>query len=74
MAEIKIEKKTPIWPWILAALVIAALLYFFFFRDREAEQEVIEEVDETTMINPVEVTPQNPAVYAPFEVKQKQVA
>jgi hypothetical protein len=31
MAEIKIEKKKPIWPWIVLALVILALLYFFVF-------------------------------------------
>ncbi len=30
MAEIKIEKKTPIWPWILVALILAALAYYFF--------------------------------------------
>lgn len=33
MAEIKIEKKKPIWPWIILALVILALLYFFVFAD-----------------------------------------
>ncbi len=33
MAEIKIEKKKPIWPWILALLVIALIIYFLFFRD-----------------------------------------
>jgi len=31
MAEIEIEKKKPIWPWILAALIIAALIYFIAF-------------------------------------------
>jgi len=31
MAEIKIEKKKPIWPWILLAiLILAAILYFVF--------------------------------------------
>lgn len=34
MAEIKIEKKTPVWPWvILGVAIIAALLYFFAFDD-----------------------------------------
>ncbi len=33
MAEIKIEKKKPIWPWILALLLIALIVYFLFFRD-----------------------------------------
>lgn len=35
MAEIKIEKKKPVWPWILLILLILALLvYFMAFRDR----------------------------------------
>lgn len=34
MAEIKIEKKNPIWPWILVGVIILALiLYFFVFKD-----------------------------------------
>lgn len=32
MAEIKIEKKKPIWPWILALLVVALIIYFLFFK------------------------------------------
>lgn len=35
MAEIKIEKKAPVWPWLLLALAaIALLLYFFVFRNK----------------------------------------
>lgn len=30
MAEIKIEKKAPVWPWIVAALVVIGLLFYFF--------------------------------------------
>ncbi|HET8735456.1 MAG TPA: hypothetical protein VFM69_02545 [Pricia sp.] len=30
MAEIKIRKKRPIWPWIIVALIIlAAVIYYF---------------------------------------------
>jgi len=43
MAEIKIEKKKPIWPWILILLIIAALIYFVFFTNHE-----------TTSVNSVE--------------------
>lgn len=32
MAEIKIEKKKPIWPWILALLLVALIIYFLFFK------------------------------------------
>ncbi len=31
MAEIKIEKKKPIWPWILVILLILAAIYFFWY-------------------------------------------
>jgi len=50
MAEIKIEKKKPVWPWILLLLGLIALVYFLFFRDREAERDVIEEVDDHTSL------------------------
>ncbi|WP_373056773.1 hypothetical protein [Zunongwangia sp. H14] len=44
MAEIEIEKKKPVWPWILlAVLIIAAILYFLVFADDD-EPEEIEEV------------------------------
>ena len=40
MAEIKIEKKNTIWPWILIGLLIlAALLYFFVFADNVSDDE-----------------------------------
>ena len=31
MAEIKIEKKKPIWPWILLILIILAAIYAFWY-------------------------------------------
>ena len=34
MAEIKIEKKAPIWPWIVGLLLLALVVYFIFFRDK----------------------------------------
>lgn len=35
MAEIKIEKKKPIWPWIAIVLIIGALIYYIFVKDHE---------------------------------------
>lgn len=36
MAEIKIEKKKPWWPWILALLIILAVVaYFLFYSDEK---------------------------------------
>lgn len=47
MTEIKIEKKAPVWPWILIGLVIAALIYFFAFRDTDDNIIPIEDNDTT---------------------------
>ncbi len=44
MAEIKIEKKKPVWPWILLGLVIlAVILYFVFADDDYDDDDLLEE-------------------------------
>ncbi|MBF4465031.1 hypothetical protein [Flavobacterium sp. LC2016-12] len=48
MAEIKIEKKKPIWPWIAVLLIIAGLIYYVYFTDHEAHGESSIEVENTT--------------------------
>lgn len=52
MAEIGIEKKKPIWPWIILVLVILAILYFLFFADSDGTDEMedtnTEQVEDTT--------------------------
>lgn len=50
MAEIKIEKKKPIWPWIILVLIILAILYFLVFADNDDNDEV-DEMDETEQID-----------------------
>lgn len=50
MAEIKIEKKKPIWPWIVVVLIIAALLYFVFLGDNEVQTESNLEMQDTTSV------------------------
>jgi len=58
MAEIEIEKKNPIWPWILLALlVIAALLYFFVWADDDTD-----DVDDMDDMNTEQVYDNNNAV------------
>ncbi|OAQ38740.1 hypothetical protein A5893_11865 [Pedobacter psychrophilus] len=48
MAEIKIEKKSPIWPWILIGLIILAIIiYFFVFKDKNNSQVVANNADST---------------------------
>lgn len=52
MAEIKIEKKKQIWPWILTGLVVAALVvYFVGFRDNNENKAVVADADNTTETN-----------------------
>lgn len=50
MAEIKIEKKKPIWPWVLIGLLILAfILYFFVFKDKNNSQLNIAAINSTSM-------------------------
>lgn len=30
MAEIKIKKKSPVWPWIILALIVLAAIAYYF--------------------------------------------
>lgn len=47
MAEIKIEKKAPVWPWLLiGGLLIIALIYYFGFRNND-QPEVVQTPPET---------------------------
>ena len=51
MAEIGIEKKKPIWPWIILVLVILAILYFLVFADNDddnMDENNTEQVEEPT--------------------------
>lgn len=48
MAEIKIEKKKPIWPWIVALLIIGGLIYYIFVTDHAAHSESSIEIENST--------------------------
>tara|TARA_R110002020_G_scaffold427944_2_gene637348 strand:- start:2209 stop:2838 length:630 start_codon:yes stop_codon:yes gene_type:complete len=39
MAEIKIEKKKPVWPWILGILVVLAVIFYFVYWDNDAQDD-----------------------------------
>jgi hypothetical protein len=52
MTEIKIEKKKPVWPWILLVLGLLAAAWFFFFRnDKDEQDEHVETADKTALID-----------------------
>lgn len=76
MAEIKVEKKKPVWPWILLILGILALVYFLFLRDEEEEQEVIQDVEDTTSMKTDVLNSEGtaiPPVYATFARIHEQI-
>ncbi|MEN2415335.1 hypothetical protein [Flavobacterium mesophilum] len=45
MAEIKIEKKKRVWPWIVALLLIGAFVYYVFLKDDQAQRENTIEIE-----------------------------
>lgn len=52
MAEIKIEKKKPVWPWILLGLIILGIILYFLLSDNDRVDDMddddnMEEVDTT---------------------------
>ena len=60
MAEIDIEKKKnkPVWPWILAALVLIGIIWAIAEIDTSPETEEIAVAEETYVEEPVEREPQ----------------
>lgn len=52
MAEIKIEQKKQVWPWLLLVIAIAvSLLYFLVFRDNGKSTEALTQADNITNTN-----------------------
>lgn len=49
MAEIKIEKKRPVWPWVLLVIIVLALIFFFAFFYDTTDDDVMDntETEET---------------------------
>ncbi|MDT0651592.1 hypothetical protein [Autumnicola edwardsiae] len=50
MAEIKVEKKKPIWPWIIAGLIVLAILYFLFFANGD-DNEITDEDNQEQVVD-----------------------
>ncbi|MGE5383840.1 MAG: hypothetical protein ACM3PX_10475 [Omnitrophica WOR_2 bacterium] len=48
MAEIKIEKRKPIWPWVLAGLVVVALVGYYLLSDNNNRSNRHESAYNTT--------------------------
>ena len=39
MAEIKIEKKKPVWPWIIVILIVLGVILYFVYGDKDAQDD-----------------------------------
>lgn len=46
MAEIEIEKKKPVWPWILLIVVILVILGIFIFNDDEVIEDELYDTEQ----------------------------
>jgi hypothetical protein len=58
MAEIKIEQKKQVWPWLLAGLVVAALVIYFVMDNDDAntteadtEENYVSETNESNLVD-----------------------
>ena len=58
MAEIKIKKKSPIWPWILLLIVIIlGVVYFLYYKGDETndtDDSTIEQLNDDSYNSPTE--------------------
>ena len=51
MAEIKIEKKKSMWPWIIGIIILALLIYFLAFNKRNDTTTKNTSTEEVTSVN-----------------------
>ncbi|MBK5194072.1 MAG: hypothetical protein JJE07_12860 [Flavobacteriaceae bacterium] len=58
MAEIKIKRKSPVWPWaLLLILIIFGVLYFLYYKGDETtntDDSTIEQLDDDSYKSPSE--------------------
>lgn len=51
MADIRIEKKKPIWPWIFLIVILIILVFLYFYGSTESNEDIEEtEMEEVTHI------------------------
>lgn len=61
MAEIKIEKKKPVWPWILLIIVILAIIAYLVYENQN-DDDYIDDVD-SEQIDDVDTYENNDSIY-----------
>lgn len=57
MAEIKIEKNKPMWPWVLVVAIIVGLIIYFVVNNSDEERREVS--PDRNEVAPREATPRN---------------
>ncbi len=52
MADIDVEEKNPVWPWIVAAVIIAIILCIIFIDTGPAEDDLVTEDEPIGLVVP----------------------
>lgn len=54
MADIRIEKKKPLWPWLLLIIIIAVIVFLYVYGSSDSKEDdtQIEETGDVTSVNP----------------------
>ena len=60
MAEIKIKKKAPIWPWIVGAFIVGILIYLLVFANDNDDVDDVKD-DDTEQVIVTDTVPETPA-------------
>lgn len=57
MAEIKIQKKKPIWPWILLIVIIAVVAFLYFYGSMDTDE--VDDMNNDEMEEVTHIAPSN---------------
>ena len=38
MADIRIEKKKPVWPWLILIIILAVIVFLYFYGSMDTEE------------------------------------
>ncbi len=56
MADIRIEKKKPVWPWVILIIVLAVLVFLYFYGSTESNEDDMQDT-EISMITTMYMCP-----------------
>lgn len=51
MADIRIEKKKPIWPWLLLVIILGVIIFLYFYGSTDTDDVEATEFEEVTYTN-----------------------